>query len=199
MLFKNPVLWWKFEGRYYHKDLYRGLRNLILWLPIIWRDRDWDSCYIFSILEHKIKLQAKGISKRDIHVRAQRDSEVMLTCARLINKVREGYYESEYFDFYTSEHSFEKVEDESESEFYTIDENIEEERFDEYFKKYPIIHERVLRGEGMFDINSDEDSVEDSEVKRKQRIAMNIATINQDRAKKLLFKIMEENVESWWD
>jgi hypothetical protein len=33
----------------------------------------------------------------------------------------------------------------------------------------------------------------------KKLIAMNIAHINQDRAHKLLFKIMEENIQKWWD
>jgi hypothetical protein len=33
----------------------------------------------------------------------------------------------------------------------------------------------------------------------KQVIAMNIGHINHDRARKLLFKIMEENIEGWWD
>jgi hypothetical protein len=28
---------------------------------------------------------------------------------------------------------------------------------------------------------------------------MNIAYLNHDRARKLLFKIMEENIEGWWD
>jgi len=33
----------------------------------------------------------------------------------------------------------------------------------------------------------------------KQVIAMSIAHINHDRARKLLFKLMEENIERWWD
>jgi hypothetical protein len=28
---------------------------------------------------------------------------------------------------------------------------------------------------------------------------MNIGHINHSRARKLLFKIMEENIEGWWD
>jgi hypothetical protein len=33
----------------------------------------------------------------------------------------------------------------------------------------------------------------------KQRVAMNIAHINQDRARKLLFNILESQIEGWWD
>jgi hypothetical protein len=191
MLFKNPYLWWKFEGRYYHKDLYKGIKNLIQWFPVIWKDRDWDSYYIFRILEHKLKLQAKGISKRDIHVNAQRDAGVMMTCVRLMEKVRNGYYESEYLDYYKTKMWFEDIEDSP--GYSTIESKIISENFDEYFKKYPLIYKKVLNGEGIVNINKK------SKNQRKNAIAMNIAHINQKRANKLLFKMLETNIKRWWD
>jgi hypothetical protein len=184
-------LWWKFEGRYYHKDLYRGIKNLIQWFPVIWKDRDWDSYYIFQILEHKLKLQAKGIAKRDIHLNAQRDAEIMRTCVRLMEKVRDGYYELEYIDYYESNIWFKALEDKP--EYSTMESDIISENFDEYFKKYPLIYKRVLNGEGFFSID------DKSEKENKQRIAMNMAYINQERANKLLFKMLETNIRKWWD
>ena len=35
--------------------------------------------------------------------------------------------------------------------------------------------------------------------KDNHHIALLIAHNNQDRSRKLLFKIMEENIEGWWD
>jgi len=191
MLFKNPRLWWKFEGKYYHKDLYRGIKNLFQWFPIIWKDRDWDSYYIFKILEHKLTLQAKGISKRDIHTAAQRDSEIIRSCVRLMEKVRDGYYESEYIDYHESRIWFEP--NKVNPKYSHVESEIISENFDEYFKKYPLIYKRVLKGEGIFSIENE------SEKENKQRIAMNIAHINQERAHKLLFKILEKNIRGWWD
>jgi hypothetical protein len=49
----------------------------------------------------------------------------------------------------------------------------------------------VLNGEGIINRKGREDD--------KQLIAMNIGYINHDRVRKLLFKIMEENIEGWWD
>ena len=48
-----------------------------------------------------------------------------------------------------------------------------------------------MNGEGGRNIEGREDD--------KQLIAMNIGYINHDRARKMLFKIMEENIEGWWD
>ena len=191
MLFKNPYLWWKFEGRYYHKYLYKGIKNLIQWFPVIWKDRDWDSYYIFQILEHKLKLQSKGISKRDIHMNAQRDVEIMMACVRLMEKVRDGYYESEYMDYHETKMWFESIEDKP--GYSTWESKIISENFDDYFKKYSLIYKRVLNGEGIFNINKE------SENQRKNAIAMNIAHINEQRANKLLFKMLENNIRRWWD
>jgi hypothetical protein len=35
--------------------------------------------------------------------------------------------------------------------------------------------------------------------KDNHHIAIEIARNNQERSRKLLFKIMEENIEGWWD
>ena len=192
MLFKSPRLWWKFEGRYYHKDIYNGVKNLIKWFPIIWRDRDWDSYYIFRILEHKLKSQAKYIGDRDIHVSAKRDAEIMLTCVRLMERVRDEYYQSEYQDYHQTKYWFEGIEDKP--GYSTWESELQSENFDDYFKKYPLIYKHVLNGDGVFSIED-----RDSEEETKQVIAMNIGHINHNRSLKLLFKIMEENIEAWWD
>ena len=50
-----------------------------------------------------------------------------------------------------------------------------------------------MNGEGVFSLDG-EDSLE-----VKQKLAMNIGHINHKRARKLLFKLMEQNIEKWWD
>jgi hypothetical protein len=66
------------------------------------------------------------------------------------------------------------------------------ENFDEYFKKYPRQYKRVMSGE----VNRFSRPVEE---KDKNLIAMEIAHENQDRCRKLVFKIMEKRIEGWWD
>jgi len=181
-------LWWDHDGRYLAKEFIRGIKSIRYWLPIIWKDRSWDDSYIFTILSHKLKAQAQYIGGRGIHVSAERDAEVMMTCVRLIEKVQEEWYSMEYMDYHKTKHWFEPVED---KEGYSTWESRElEENFDDYFAKYPLIYKRVINGEGVFKLEGTDD---------KQRIAMNIAHINHDRARKLLFKIMEQNIERWWD
>jgi hypothetical protein len=183
-------LWWDQEGRYIHREIARGFKNIWYWLPIIWKDRHYDSHYIFDIMIHKIKAQSKYIGERNIHTRAKRDSEVMMTCVRLMEKVQDEFYSSEYNDYHKTKHWFEPADKEGYS---TLESRILEEDFDGYIKKYPLIEKRVMTGEGVFSLDG-EDSLE-----IKQKIAMNIGQINHNRARKLLFKLMEQNIEKWWD
>ena len=184
-------LWWNNDGKYLHIEMVRGFKNIWYWLPIIWKDRHWDSHYILEIMMHKIKAQSKYIGGRGIHTRAERDAEVMMTCVRLMKLVRDETYSSEYNDYHESKHWFEDV---PEKEGYSSwNSRIIVEDFDGYIKKYPLIEKRVMKGEGVFSLDG-EDSLE-----IKQRIAMNIGQINHNRARKLLFKLMEENLEKWWD
>jgi hypothetical protein len=182
-------LWWNHEGKYYHKMFRTGVQNLWYWFPIIWKDRNWDSHYIFEIMTHKLKAQSKYIGERDIHTRAKRDAEIMMTCVRLMKLVQDEFYSSEYSDYHKTKHWFEDLEDKP--GFSSWESKLLEENFDDYFKKYPLIYKRVLNGEGVFGRKGREED--------KQVIAMSIGHINHDRARKLLFKIMEEHIERWWD
>ena len=181
--------WWRRDGKYLHLEFKRGIKNLIYWFPIIWRDRNWDSHYIFEILKHKLKAQSKYIGGRDIHTQSKRDAEVMMTCVRLMEKVQDEFYSSEYSDYHKTKHWFEPADKEGYS---TWESRILSEDFDSYIKKYPLIEKRVMNGEGPFQPIS-------FKQEDKQRIAMNIGHINHNRARKLLFKIMEQNIEKWWD
>jgi len=167
------------------RDIKQGIKNLIYWSKIIWRDRNWDDHYIFEILKHKLKAQAKYIGDRDFHTRAQTDARDMRICVSLIEKIQDEFYEHEYFDYHKEKHWFEKCSDMG--DYSTLETEQIWENFDEYFKKYPLIYKRVLNGEGIFGLES------------KKYIAMNIGNINQQRAQDLLFKIMNERVKFWWE
>jgi hypothetical protein len=103
--------------------------------------------------------------------------------------IQEDFYSSEYSDYHKTKHWFEDIPEQPGVSSW--ESRLLEENFDDYFKKYPLIYKRVLNGEGVFGREGRKDD--------KQIIAMNIGHINHDRAKKLLFKVMEDNIEKWWD
>ena len=188
-VFRRIWLWWAHDGRYYHKYFKQGVKNLWYWFPIIWKDRNWDGHYIFEILQHKLKAQANYIGTRDFHTRAQLDAKRMRLCVKLIKKIQEEEYAMEYMDYAKDRVWFTPFGDGEEYSQYNSEEVWE--NYDKYFKKYPLVYKKVLKGEGVFTL----DGRNESDIKRV--IAQNIAHLNHDRARKLLFKIMEQNIEGW--
>ena len=190
-IFRRIRLWWKFEGTYWYRNLKQGIKNLWYWLPIIWKDRNWDDHYIFEVLKHKLKAQAKYIGDRDFHTRAQLDAKRMRLCVKLIQKVQDEDYAIEYMDYAKDRVWFTDCEDRPGSSLYNSEEVWE--KYDDFFAKYPLVYKRVMKGEGVFSLEGRDES------DMKRIIAMNISHVNQDRVHKLLFKILESDMRNWWD
>jgi hypothetical protein len=181
----NIRLWWKFEGRYYHKDFIEGIKNLWKWFPTIWKDRDWDANFIYEIIKVKLEHQAKYIGSRGIHLDANRDAQRMMTCVRLIQRVRYEYYHMEYSEYHESAYHWDDVPERPNNKQLRVEELWE--NYDAYFKKYPRVYKQVVN-----DLSQDQR-------KSKTAIAIRMAWENHHRARKLLFKLLERHIESWWD
>ena len=190
-LIEKITNWWWNNIGWKIRDIYRSIRSVIRWFPVIWNERDWDDWYIYKILQTKLKFQSKYISDRDIHTRAKRDAEVMNTCVRLIDKLMEDFYDMEYLDYHESTFSFV---DSDKPDYKRLEITDTNENFDEFFKKYPLVYKKVLK-----DGDKNIFSLYEDGVLSKKRIAMNISQINHDRARKLLFNVMGDNINRWWD
>jgi hypothetical protein len=169
------------------KRFFKRIKNLARWFPIIWNDQDWDQWYIYEILKFKLKNQAEYIGYHNRHTRAQRDAQIMRLCVTLIDKLQNEWYSGEYQDYHKPK--FNWNDSETQPGYFELD--IEEdpnERFDEYFKKYPRIYKQVIN-----------DPKPRYSLDTKSSIALNVAHINEERAHKLLFTILERNIRRWWD
>ena len=179
-MFEKIRLWWKFEGRYYHKNFIQGVKNLWRWFPTVWKDRDWDGYFIYEILRVKLENQAYYIGNRDRHVESKRDTERMLLCARLIKIQQEDLYAIEYLDYYKEDHKF--IPTDETKQWYTMENTLIKDNLDEYFAIYPKQYKKYNDG-----------------TRERHQIAFSIAVNNQERSRKLLFKIIERHIDRWWN
>ena len=157
------------------KQFFRRIYNLYRWFPVIWKDQDWDHSFIYEILKFKLKNQAEYIGYHDRHMSAKRDAEIMMLCVRLIDKVQDEWYGCEYQDYHKSKLKF--IDSESHPGSYEMEIEHISDNYEDYFKKYPRIYKQVKCDD-------------------KHRTAFNIAKANEERAHKLLFKILEQNMRS---
>ena len=171
--------WAKWEGRYLHRDVIQGFKNLWKWLPIVWKDRDWDSHFIFETLKFKLKNTADYLAKYDRYEGVENDVKYMRICEKLIQRIQDDYYQMEYQDYIEDRMlivngriEFEKVKDETFN----------------YIKQYPAAYKKVIF-----------DSKYRSYVGSNNGICLAMGIERHLKARKLLFKILEEKIEGWWD
>lgn len=55
--------WGFFKTRRFFKDFFNGIRNLVVWFPVIWRDRDWDWQYLSDIMQFKLNKMADSFER----------------------------------------------------------------------------------------------------------------------------------------
>jgi hypothetical protein len=164
--------------RWFFIRLSMSIKNVIRWLPVIWEDKDWDYSFIYKILQFKLKNQAEYIGRRDWHTRAKRDAEIMMTCVRLIDKINEQYYGMEYFEYYDYDMSTDNP-----NRF--LEFNVTRDELDTYYAKYPLTFKKI--------------EAEYGDTKDRSSTALLMGDDRQRKARKLLFKILDENIETWWD
>ena len=159
-------------------QFYSRIVNLIHWFPLIWNYRNWDYTDILNILKFKILQHQRCAEDNNLCPSAHRDSQRMMTCCKLIDRVQSEWYLTEHFDYCTHIQKSTPFK----SNLFIIEQSVTEENFEAYFNKYPNIYDFIKKQWG----KEDED------------IAVEMGIINHSRAKHLLFKILEENIEKWW-
>ena len=186
---------------YWFKKKYSQIKRVLDYLPIIWNGFDWDYRYATDLFAHQLGRIADHLeSDKAYSLSAKDNAKRIRTTLKLMKLVGDEEYAMEYFDYEVVETYFVPVVIEESGDCdgcSTMETDYISETYDEFFKKYPLTHKRVLNGEGVFGKRYNADNATDFELKR--NVAMNVAHLNQERATKTLHKLIERNIQSWWD
>jgi hypothetical protein len=175
-----PLLWRKTHWRI--RYFFGGIKNILRWIPTLYKDKDWDDWYIFTILQKKIEFQRREIIYANRHMQVDRDNRDMTIVLNLIERVKEEYYGAEYLDYSETKFRFEPVE--GVRELYSMEEDVISENYDVYLRKYPSSVRKVLKKKSGLD---------------KRDLCYYVAKHNEKKAHDLLFKILKERMRWWWD
>jgi hypothetical protein len=149
----------------------------------MYHDRDWDGDYILKILQKKIEYQRKELVNANRHTEVERDNRYMTLTLNLLERVRQDHYSLECMDYWDNTISFEDVLDNKNLKEIKIETS--SGRFDEYLNKYPSSVRAIIKEHGEQD--------------DKKRLCLMVSYYNHNKANKLLFRVLEENVAHWWD
>lgn len=123
--------------KYFFYDIRYGIQNIIYYLPVIWKDRDWDNEYILDLLKYKLKKNEKNLRKYSIAVDNDKTADEIKNVVDLIEIYPNITLEADP-DFKYQEY-IENIEDEEEKDYwirryYTSIYNMEDECYKMIFE-----------------------------------------------------------------
>lgn len=189
-MFDKVRMWWRWNGCYMHREFVQGVKNLWKWFPIIWKDRDWDHDFIYTLIAKKLEFQADYIGVRGLHTRADHDAKRMRLVAKLIRLEQDSFYAMEYLDYQVTEEYFTPLSDELHFEWKQA---IISETFSKYFAKHPLCRKQAIQ------YIKDNRKRYTSDHTDNHLVGMVMGNLRQTKCRNLIFKIMNQDLERWWD
>lgn len=179
-----------FSVKYFIKDLFDFFVRLYKWIPVIWKDRDWDDSFVFKILKHKLLTQREYIVKNNRHLSVEEINRDITICLNLIERILDNYYPTEYLDYIEEDHQF--IPTDETNKYYTLTSTPISDNSKEYIQKYPNAVKSVLKKHQ--DLSNYETNYEDRKI-----LCLYMSAYRHKKAVNLLFYILREKIESWWD
>jgi len=167
-----------------------GIKQLFKWRKVIYHNYDYDYNGLYSIMGFKLKTLRETFEKNQHTVSWEEDVKWIKICENLCEKVGSGYYTEEPFEFYDLNMEFKELED---GDSYEMNSDVVRDELDIYFSKYPKIKDKVYN-----EIKNSKLWVEGAEDGR-SFLAGRMGEHLHNKARKLLFKIIAEKIEYWWD
>lgn len=163
---------------YWPRRKWRQIKNVIGWIPVVWKQFDFDYSYSLEVFKHQLLKQAKFMeSDKAYGVNSHIDAQKIRMVVRLMNKVYDEEYSLEYQQKLKDKYGEDVID-------WVHHDCVE---FDGY-------HDIVWKFEVDEKFESQRDQIkEDSDKWFKE------SQDKQERAHKLLWKLIEFYIRGWWD
>lgn len=148
--------------------------RVIQWIPVIWKTHDWDSAYAIDVFAYQLERTAKRLESVT-HYNGKPEARRIRMILRLMKKVCDEDYSMEWMD-------------------------IEDRVFG---KSKLVFHPAPEFGDGMMEIHREYDrkytAKEREMIDESMRELRLRCYAKQERAHKLLWDLIEHNIQRWWD
>lgn len=75
------------------KDIYKGIKNIIKWMPLVWRDRDWDYHYFLQIMKFKLNNMNKELKNSEFLAYTDTKAiKALKICVNLLDRLDKDEY-----------------------------------------------------------------------------------------------------------
>lgn len=178
------------------REIYQGIRNIIRWIPTLYRDRDYDQAYLLEMMQKKILYMAKYIEKRKRFEGWENAVDRMYLCCNLIHHYLEETYGMEPGNYVDGKISFEKI---PESENYLMKMEVFSETLDKYFEKNKLLKKKAEIFCAKYPHKEKGNTEEEKIIHDKIHLSRIMGKLKQDKSNNLLFKVLSKEFQNWWD
>jgi hypothetical protein len=82
------------------RNIYRNTKRIVEWIPVIWRDRDFDRGYLYTMLKYKLTRMADHFEEHKNFTGWEKIVEHIRECVQIIERLqKDEYIEKEMDDF----------------------------------------------------------------------------------------------------
>ena len=140
-------------------------------------------------MQKKIEFNRNLIVKNNRHTGVQRDNFWMTLTLNLAQLVKNEEYSTEYFDYIKKNYDFDEIGEKSNDgqNLYRMTTEVVYDNTEQYVKKNPSKVRLLRKTIEDFDSMSNEDK------------AREIGNAKHEQAKRILFSILQNKIEYWWD
>jgi len=174
--------WWN-SFTYFFRRKYHQVRNVFRWLPIIWNQFDFDYCYSLEVFKFQLLKQAEAMETNGTLVGSENRAKRIRTIIGLMDKVYDDEYAMEYYGKSI------KLYGKHEYKFVPINETM----YNPITKKVEGLSEAVQ----VWEMNWTKEELVDIDAHIGQM--MKASAVKQKRAHKLLWELVEHNIQGFWD
>lgn len=173
--------WFKWDFKHIPSDVKQGIVNLYKWRKVTWKDRDWDYYFILEPMKFKMKNTLRCLEK---YGEDGRKTKYLKLCISLIEKLQKEQYLNEWFEYC----KIDIVHTNTNSNINQVKYEYTENNFKEYIRKYPHAKKLALR------YKKHEQTLNWGDY----GLCMVMGIVRHEKARRLLFKIIDNEIENWW-
>ncbi len=78
-------------------NIIKGIKNIVSWVPVIWKDRDWDQSFFYKILRFKLYKMKKYFETDSLAADSENIKNNIGKCIDILDRLIEDDYASESY------------------------------------------------------------------------------------------------------
>ena len=168
---------------YYIRRKFKQIKNIIKWIPILWNQFDFDYSYSIDVFKFQLQQLSNHLKSNDSNTASAKQHHLRLEIIiKLMTKVYDDDYRLEYLELMKSIYG----EDLMKSSFVNSENTIKDD-------KYPGMYV-MTRG---YEITESKEKIK--EIENRNTELQGISQRKQKRAHKLLWELIEHNIQNMRD